>query len=235
MQINIENLFKKIGYEIKDMEINKGYNIKNKNIQLLAYDHKLKQNTYKQVEYIIYKGLHEVWEMRTLDNYILLRGKEDHKVFNPINNEYIMLKNIKKGFSLLKSGEIIEFYVTNTKKIEPIVDIQIDGQNYFTNGLLSHNTVAHLFLGEQINDWKKVKNFIKKVIINSELPYITISPTFSMCQRHGYIPGDANGVCPKCREEQLEQYAKKKLKLLMQLAEIEKNTNVNSNAIGESI
>jgi len=62
-------------------------------------------------------------------------------------------------------------------------------------------TVLHLFLGEQLSDVANVKNLIKKVFENFHLPYVTITPTFSVCPVHGYLSGE-HFYCPKCTIEQ---------------------------------
>lgn len=65
----------------------------------------------------------------------------------------------------------------------------------------SGGTVLHLFLGEKVSDIRTVKTLIKKVFSNFHLPYITITPTFSICPTHGYIPGE-KFYCPKCTIKQ---------------------------------
>ena len=62
-------------------------------------------------------------------------------------------------------------------------------------------TVLHLFLGERISDPQTAKNLVKKVFENFHLPYITLTPTFSICPSHGYISGE-NFYCPKCTIQQ---------------------------------
>jgi ribonucleoside-triphosphate reductase len=58
-------------------------------------------------------------------------------------------------------------------------------------------TVLHMFIGERISDVATVKELIKKVFTKFHLPYITLSPTFSICPTHGYISGE-HFTCPKC-------------------------------------
>ncbi len=58
-------------------------------------------------------------------------------------------------------------------------------------------TVLHLFLGEKISDPQMAKNLVKKVFENFHLPYITLTPTFSICPSHGYLSGE-HFSCPKC-------------------------------------
>jgi len=62
-------------------------------------------------------------------------------------------------------------------------------------------TVMHMFLGEQISDIQNIKLLIKKVFENFKLPYITFSPTFSICPTHGYLEGE-HFECPKCTIKQ---------------------------------
>ena len=65
----------------------------------------------------------------------------------------------------------------------------------------SGGTVLHLFLGEKISDIKTVKNLIKKIFTNFHLPYITLTPTFSICPTHGYLEGE-HFFCPECTIKQ---------------------------------
>jgi ribonucleoside-triphosphate reductase len=55
----------------------------------------------------------------------------------------------------------------------------------------------HLYMWERLTDAKTCKNFVKKVLSTYQLPYITISPTFSICPEHGYIVWE-HDFCPKC-------------------------------------
>lgn len=62
-------------------------------------------------------------------------------------------------------------------------------------------TVQHLFLGERLSDVASVKALVKKIFEKFQLPYITLTPTFSICPTHGYIEGE-HFKCPKCTIEQ---------------------------------
>ncbi len=68
-------------------------------------------------------------------------------------------------------------------------------QTKYTGG-----TVLHLFLGERVQDWKACRAFVKKVIENFHLPYVTVTPTFSICPSHGYVRGE-HVTCPTCQAE----------------------------------
>jgi ribonucleoside-triphosphate reductase (formate) len=79
--------------------------------------------------------------------------------------------------------------------------LQDDLQTKYTGG-----TVLHLFVGERISDSKSVANLVKKVCTNYQLPYFTLSPTFSVCPNHGYLSGEVK-ICPKC-QNQCEVYSR---------------------------
>src|SRR5690606_9859854 len=59
-------------------------------------------------------------------------------------------------------------------------------------------TVVHGFIGEAI-DAEICKKLVKKIAYNYQIPYFTITPTFSICQSHGYLVGEQH-VCPKCNK-----------------------------------
>lgn len=61
-------------------------------------------------------------------------------------------------------------------------------------------TVLHMYMWERLKDAETCKNFVRKVISNYQLPYITISPTFSICDKHWYVNWE-HDYCPKCDEE----------------------------------
>jgi ribonucleoside-triphosphate reductase len=82
--------------------------------------------------------------------------------------------------------------VNYTDDVFKSLELQDELQSSYTGG-----TVAHLFLGERISDIKTVKNLVKKVFEKFQLPYITITPTFSICPTHGYLSGE-HFLCPKC-------------------------------------
>ena len=57
--------------------------------------------------------------------------------------------------------------------------------------------MLHLYLGEEIKDINAAKNLIRKAFTNYKLPYISLTPTFSVCNDHGYIAGEHYN-CPHC-------------------------------------
>ncbi|RLF35200.1 MAG: ribonucleoside triphosphate reductase [Thermoplasmata archaeon] len=99
-------------------------------------------------------------------------------------------------------GRNIEPYYTNstqlpvgyTTDIFEALELQDPLQTKYTGG-----TVMHIFLGEQ-PDPESVKKLVQKVAENYSLPYYTITPTFSVCPTHGYIPGEYQ-LCPTCKTE----------------------------------
>ncbi|NLL76591.1 MAG: ribonucleoside triphosphate reductase [Clostridiales bacterium] len=82
--------------------------------------------------------------------------------------------------------------VDYTIDIFDALDIQDDLQTLYTSG-----TVFHAFLGEKLPDWKAAANLVKTIADNYKLPYYTMSPTYSICNEHGYLAGEQK-VCPHC-------------------------------------
>lgn len=82
--------------------------------------------------------------------------------------------------------------VSYTDDVFSALDIQDRLQVLYTSG-----TVFHTFLGEKLPDWKSAMNLVRKISANYHLPYYTISPTYSVCQEHGYIKGEVY-ECPIC-------------------------------------
>ena len=79
-----------------------------------------------------------------------------------------------------------------TEDIFTALDIQDELQTLYTSG-----TVFHAFLGEKLPDWRSAATLVRKIAENYKLPYYTISPTYSVCRTHGYLPGEQY-TCPKC-------------------------------------
>ncbi|KAI9731496.1 MAG: hypothetical protein M1834_004616 [Cirrosporium novae-zelandiae] len=61
-------------------------------------------------------------------------------------------------------------------------------------------TVFHAFLGERLSGWKQARDLVRTIATRYRIPYITLTPTFSICKTHGYISGESP-QCPMCKEE----------------------------------
>ncbi|MCB9798295.1 ribonucleoside triphosphate reductase [Candidatus Nomurabacteria bacterium] len=117
---------------------------------------------------------------------------------------YRFVKEDKKRFTdILHAGTVDAPYYTNSTQLpvgytdDPFeaLDLQDGLQTKYTGG-----TVLHLYMTERISDAKACRNLVRKVLSNYRLPYITITPTFSICPKHGYLAGEFD-FCPKCDEE----------------------------------
>ncbi len=84
--------------------------------------------------------------------------------------------------------------VSYTGDIFEALNIQDRFQPLYTSG-----TVFHAFLGERLVDWKSAMHLVKVIASSYELPYFTLSPTYSVCKTHGYISGE-HMTCPDCGE-----------------------------------
>jgi len=117
---------------------------------------------------------------------------------------YRFAKEDRKRYpDILQSGTDEAPYYTNSSQL-PVeytddafeaLTHQDDLQKMYTGG-----TVLHLYMGERISDSAACKNLVRKTLTNFRLPYITITPTFSICPKHGYLAGE-HDFCPLCDEE----------------------------------
>jgi ribonucleoside-triphosphate reductase len=94
-----------------------------------------------------------------------------------------------------------------TDDVFTALELQDELQSLYTGG-----TVLHGFLGEKINSIKATKKLVKRIAENFKLPYYTLTPSFSICPVHGYLPGE-HEYCPKCEAEaEAEENRREKLK-----------------------
>jgi anaerobic ribonucleoside-triphosphate reductase len=84
--------------------------------------------------------------------------------------------------------------VNLTDDVFEALDLQDDIQSKYTGG-----TVFHTYAGERISDPRAVKTLVRKICENYHLPYLTFTPTFSVCPSHGYLKGKKE-TCPTCNE-----------------------------------
>jgi len=116
----------------------------------------------------------------------------------------LALKDKEKYPDIITAGTKKVPYYTNstqlpvnyTDDIFEALKLQDEIQCKYTGG-----TILHIFLGERMQSGEGVKRLVKKIFENFKLPYITITPTFSICPVHGYISGE-HFFCPKCTIKQ---------------------------------
>ncbi len=120
---------------------------------------------------------------------------------------YRFAKEDKKRFpNILQAGMDDNIYYTNSSQIpvdftqDPFEALlmQDELQCKYTGG-----TVLHLYMNIRISSPEACKNFVKTVLTKFRLPYITVTPVFSVCPVHGYLNGE-HEYCPKCDEQIIE-------------------------------
>jgi len=99
-------------------------------------------------------------------------------------------------------GDVEPYYTNSTQlpvgftdDIFEALELQDSLQSKYTGG-----TVLHIFIGEYDPNIDAIKKLIRKIAENYTLPYYTLTPTFSICPKHGYLSGE-HKYCPKCDEE----------------------------------
>jgi ribonucleoside-triphosphate reductase (formate) len=100
---------------------------------------------------------------------------------------------------IIVAGESVPYYTNSsqlpvgyTDDIFEAIDLQDELQSLYTGG-----TVLHLYLGEAIEDPELCKLLLQRTFSRYKLPYLSITPTFSICHEHGYISGE-HFECPTC-------------------------------------
>lgn len=121
------------------------------------------------------------------------------------STSYRLAKIDKNKFEkIYTSGENDPYYtnsthlpVDKTENIFEALDHQDDLQTLYTGG-----TVLHGFIGEKIDDWKICQSLVQKIFTNYKLPYLTLSPTYSVCKDHGRFAGEIQNceICNKPNE-----------------------------------
>ncbi|MBC7255610.1 MAG: ribonucleoside triphosphate reductase [Chloroflexi bacterium] len=86
--------------------------------------------------------------------------------------------------------------VDATDDLFQALEWQDELQTKYTGG-----TVMHVYLGERLPSIKATKELVRRIATNYRLPYFTLTPTFSICPTHGYLPGE-HFECPKCEDHQ---------------------------------
>jgi anaerobic ribonucleoside-triphosphate reductase len=124
-------------------------------------------------------------------------------------------EDIKRFPNIIQAGENDHIYYTNSSQLS--VDytddpfeallLQDNLQCKYTGG-----TVLHLYMSEKISNAESCRNFVKKVITNFRLPYITVTPLFSICPVHGYLNGE-HDYCHLCDDILLENLNTQKYEL----------------------
>lgn len=117
---------------------------------------------------------------------------------------YRFAKEDKKRYpDILQAGSDDEIYYTNSSQLpvdftqDPFEALlkQDNLQTKYTGG-----TVLHLYMNERLETIDSCREFLKSVMVNFRLPYVTLTPIFSVCPNHGYISGE-HEYCPKCDED----------------------------------
>ena len=113
----------------------------------------------------------------------------------------------KRWPDVLQAGTAQQPYYTNSSQLpvgftdDPFEALQRQEalQSRYTGG-----TVLHLYMGERLSSGDACRELVRRALTRFRLPYITVTPTFSICPTHGYLSGE-HTFCPKCDEEILDR------------------------------
>lgn len=139
--MTMETMFAKAGFDWKSLEKNQVIDISNKGFKIRSFNHETNQVEDKKVLSIIRKDDSVKYKLFSLEGYFLLSCSGAHRIWDCKKNEYVHVQDIETGTAFTKYGNEIEFGVVKTNEVTPILDLEVEGNaNYFTNGILSHNT-----------------------------------------------------------------------------------------------
>jgi len=113
----------------------------------------------------------------------------------------------KRWPDILQAGTSDRPYYTNSSQLpvgftdDPFEALtrQEELQKKYTGG-----TVLHLYMSERLSSASACKALVRRSLERFRLPYITVTPTFSICPTHGYLAGE-HEFCPRCDEEKLAE------------------------------
>ena len=162
---------------------------------------RLKLN-HKVVKVELLEGLRPVYNMDVEDTNCFFSGSG----VLVHNTSYRMALKDKKEFPDIITAGIPEtpFYTNSTQLPVNYTDDVFEAlklQDGITP-LFSGGSVHHIFVGERLSDIESVKSLIKTIFTKFRVPYISLTPTFSICEEHGYINGEVD-KCPQCDKEVL--------------------------------
>ena len=121
---------------------------------------------------------------------------------------YRFAKEDRKRFpDILQAGTPSNPYYTNSSQLpagftdDPFLalEMQDDLQRKYTGG-----TVLHLYMADAVSSAQACKELVRRALTRFRLPYLTVTPTFSICPKHGYISG-RHDFCPICDAELIQK------------------------------
>ncbi len=123
------------------------------------------------------------------------------------STSYRLARHDKEQYpDIITSGTNEPFYTNSsqlpvdyTPDVFEALDMQESLQTKYTGG-----TMFHVFMGEQIKDWKACRDLVRTIAGKYRIPFFTISPVYSICRIHGYLNGQ-QFECPKCKAEKEEE------------------------------
>lgn len=159
--MTMDSLFKKVGFSYENMIPWKFYDISDKKLYTASYNEATSKVEKRLIKGVTYKGEYDIYEVRTKSGDVILKGSPDHRIYDANKKDYVKLKDAVELSLLTRAGDTINAVIVNTRVKAPIVDISVDGnENYFSNGVLSHNTGGYTlkYAASTLNRVRKIEN-----------------------------------------------------------------------------
>lgn len=167
------------------MEKNVFYDVSQSNMKIKSYNHKSNQVEFKKILSFVRKDDAKIAKLVTKSGDVLLKCSQAHRIWDEQSSQYVSVGDIQSGVLLTNTCDTVQFFVEKTNQVQPIVDMQVqDNENYFTNGVLSHNTTpggralpyfcsVRISLnggsaGEKNSDGERITKVVKATIVKNK-------------------------------------------------------------------
>lgn len=146
--------------------------------------------------------------LKFMNDKLIKFQEEDDMLYNleatPAEGTSYRLAKLDKKYypRIFTSGNDKPYYTNSTQlPVDSKLDLfsALDHQNNL-QPLYTGGTVFHTFIGESVDDPEALKELVKEIAYKYNIPYFTITPTFSICPIHGYLKGEHH-FCPICKDE----------------------------------
>lgn len=153
-KMKMKKLFNLCGVNYKEMQENSAVDVYSRNIKIKSFNHSTNSIEYKQVEWLVRKYDSIMYKVTVGFNYFKCTG--DHKIYIE-GRGYVEVKNVISGEMVLSSSGLKPVKIKVLKKSYPVLDITVkDNNNYFTNGVLSHNSPETINGGNAIKYYSSI-------------------------------------------------------------------------------
>lgn len=141
--VTMEKLFHTLGYDYRQMSENEIVDVSSKRAKIKSYNHSSNEIEMRNILKLVRKKDSPTFKVKTKSGDELFKCTSAHRVYLEDEKKYASIGDLKSFYGLNSANQPIECIVEEMNEVYPILDIEVEGnQNYFSNGILSHNTTT---------------------------------------------------------------------------------------------